>query len=407
MKSRLFIHLHDSIGESASWAQLAQGEKRPTEVQRGQLAAIPQPDGQTHVTVFVPATDVLLTQTSVPSRNRRQLASAVPYALEDQIIDDVEDMHFALGASNGDGSTSVATVSNSKLEHWLSSIKAHNIEVDAVYSEAQSLPINAHSWSLLQLDDRCALRNSANSAYGLDCANVSSFVARLTSNEENLPEKINVITCAGNDNTHDDIIGALPLSIQREECPGDALVSLIEGSQTAPGINLLQGRYTRSQPVFTGLRRWWPAAAMLLLWLGLQFGIVISANIKLAAEEQQLNGQIISLYKQAVPEAKKVVNARVQMQQQLDALQGGGGDSSFLDLLSRGGEVFAQTPGVKLNSISYRDGSMDIALILKDIQGLDIIKQSLIERLGVEVDIQSATPKGKIIEARLRIRRKP
>lgn len=406
MKSRLFIHLHDSSGDTASWAELAQGQSRPTEIQRGQLAAIPQPDEHTHVTVFVPATDVLLTEVSVPSRNRRQLASAVPYALEDQVIEDVEDMHFAIGESNADGVTSVATVANKKIAHWLSSIREHNIEVDAVYSEAQSLPINAQSWSLLQLDDRCVLRNSKDGGFGIDCANLGSFVERMASNEDNLPEKMQVITCAKTDVAQTGIADALPLTIQREECPGDALVSLIEGSDSAPGINLLQGRYIRNRPMFTGLRRWWPAAAMLVVWLGLQFGSVISENSKLSAEEEKLKGQIVSIYKQAVPGAKKVVNARAQMQQQLNALQGGGSNSGFLDLLSRGGEVFSKTSGVEINSISYRDSSMDIALTLKDLQGLDNIKQSLIESLGVEVDIQSATPKDKIIEARLRIRRK-
>lgn len=407
MKSRLFIHLHDSTAQSASWARLAQGEARPAEVQRGQLAAIPQQDEQTHVTLFVPATDLLFTEVSIPSRNRRQLVSAIPYALEDQLMEDIESMHFALGRGNENGTTSVATVASNRLDYWLSCLRAHNIEVDAVYSEAQALPTGPASWFLLQLENRCALRTSTNGAYGLDCANVTSFVERLASKEDGLPEKMHVITCAGNNNTQDDIVGALPLSIQREECPGDALVCLIEGCQQSPGINLLQGRYARSQPVFTGMRRWWPAAAMLLVWLGLQFGVVIGANIKLSAEEQRLGSQVIALYKQAIPDAKKIVNARVQMQQQLDALRGGGGNSSFLDLLARGGEVFSKTSGVELSSINYRDGSMDIALTLKDIQGLDNIKQSLIEQLGVEVDIQSATPKDKIIEARLRIRRKP
>lgn len=406
MKSRLYIHLHDSSGESASWARLSQGEQRPSEVQRGQLSAVPRPDEQTWVTVFVPATDVLLTEVDIPVRNRRQLVSAVPYALEDQLIDDVEDMHFAFGNNIADGSTSVATVANSKLEHWLSSMRENNIQVDAVYSEAQSLPVNGTSWSLLRLEDRCVLRNAANSGYGLDCSNLGHFVERMSSSEEGLPEKIKVISCAENNATGvlDDV---LPVTVEHEACPGDAIVSLIEGSEMLPGINLLQGRFTRSRPMFTGLRRWIPAAAMLVLWLVLQFGMVISDNLRLSTEEQQLRDGIVKLYKQAVPGAKRVVNARVQMQQQLDVLQGGAGDSGFLDLLSKGGEVFTKTPGVELNSISYRDGSMDIALILKDLQGLDNIKQTLIEKLGVEVDVQSATPKDKVIEARLRIRRQP
>jgi general secretion pathway protein L len=369
--------------------------------------AIPQPDEETYVTLFAPATDVLFTEVNIPSRNRRQLLTAVPFALEDQLMEDIDGMHFALGPTSEHGTTSVATVARSRLESWLSGLREHGIELDAVYSEAQVLPLAPASWTLLQLDNRCALRTSTSSAYGLDCANVARFIERLTGNEESLPEKIQVITCADNNTAQDDIVGAVPLTIQREQCPGDALACLIEGCQQSPAINLLQGQYARSQPVFTGWRRWLPAVAMLLLWLGLQFGAVIGANVKLSAEEQRLGGKIVSLYKQAVPGAKKIVNARVQMQQQLDALRGGGGNSSFLDLLARGGEVFSKTSAVELGSINYRDGSMDIALTLKDIQGLDNIKQSLIEQLGVEVDIQSATPKDKIIEARLRIRRKP
>lgn len=406
MKSRLYIHLHDSDAVSASWAKLGSGESRPAEVQRGQLAAIPKPDEETHVTVFVPATDVLLTEVTIPSRNRRQLASATPYALEDQMIDDVEDMHFALGNSDADGVTRVATVANNKLQQWLSCLADNNIKADVIYSEAQSLPVNDNSWSLLQLDERCVLRGYADQAYGLDCANLGSFVERMAANEDNLPADIHVISCAGDVTAQADFANALPLNVKHHDCPGDALVSLIEGSQSAPGINLLQGRFENRRPVLTGMRTWIPAVAMLFVWLGLQFGVLIADKLELSSQEEKLKKDIVALYKQAVPGAKRVVNARVQMQQQLEALKGGGSQSGFLDLLARGGEVFSKTTGVVLNSISYRDGSMDIALTLTDLQGLDSIKQSLIDKLGVEVDIQSATPKGKIIEARLRIRRK-
>ncbi len=406
MKSRLYIHLHDSDAISVSWAKLGRDESRPAEVLRGQLDTIPEPDEDTHVTVFVPATDVLLTEVTIPSRNRRQLASATPYALEDQLIDDVEDLHFALGKSDDEGVTRVATVANNKLQQWLSRLADNNIRADAFYSEAQSLPVNENSWSLLQLDGRCVLRGYANQAYGLDCANLSSFVERMAANEDNLPADIHVISCAGDTAAQADFAKALPLNVQQHECPGDALVSLIEGCQSAPGINLLQGRFENRRPVLTGMRRWIPAVAMLFIWLVLQFGVLIADKLELSGQEEQLKEDITALYKQAVPDAKRVVNARVQMQQQLDSLKGGGTQSGFLDLLARGGEVFSKTTGVVINSLSYRDGSMDIALTLKDLQGLDNIKQSLIDKLGVEVDIQSATPKADIIEARLRIRRK-
>src|SRR6187431_1334078 len=71
---------------------------------RGQVLAGPRSgerpdpaelDGAERVVVLVPAADVLLARTELASRQREQIEQALPYALEDQLVESVDAMHVA------------------------------------------------------------------------------------------------------------------------------------------------------------------------------------------------------------------------------------------------------------------------------------------------------------------------
>ena len=76
----------------------------------------------------------------------------------------------------------------------------------------------------------------------------------------------------------------------------------------------------------------------------------------------------------------------------------------FLDLLAGSGESLSQTDGLELQRISYRDGQLDLAIIIRDLQGLDQLKQRLSSQSGYAVEIQSATARGSSVEARLQLK---
>lgn len=402
MSDSLYIHIRDA--EQLSWASLKSGSQRPELVRRGSWQDLPEVAEDTSVTVFVPATEVLLTRVELPSRNRRQVLRAAPYALEDQLIEDVELQHVAVGDSDGEGRTGVAVIARERLDAWLAQLRQRGIEPDRLVSEAQAVPRSfagtpGQGWSLLQLPQRVVLR-TAQSGYGLDAANLPVFVEQLLA-AEGRPGGLDVIGC---DAAAPDLPALLPAT--RHDCPGDALVSLIDGIRQEPAaINLLQGSYQRKRALLSGTRRWWPAVAMLAIWLVLEVGIVASQTWQLASEEQALRAEVDATYLAAVPGAKRVVNARVQMQQELDRLRGAGDEESFIALLGSAGRLFAQIEGLTLQSIAWRDGEIDVALLLTDLQELDRLRQGLLEQAGLQVDVQSATPKDKQVEARLRIRR--
>ena len=170
-------------------------------------------------------------------------------------------------------------------------------------------------------------------------------------------------------------------------------------------IDLLQGAYSRKEQ-YGKLWRPWRAAAALLLAVVIVSGIQHALALRsLKAEAAALGAQIEQVYKQAFP-GGRVVNPRVQMEQQLKLLraQQGGGGSDFLGLLAQLGGVFAATPGIELVGASYRDGRLDLELTASDIQTLEKLKQQISSQGGLTVDIQSATTGAdQRIQGRLRV----
>ena len=171
-------------------------------------------------------------------------------------------------------------------------------------------------------------------------------------------------------------------------------------------IDLLQGAYSRTQE-WGRLWRPWRATAALLVAAILMSNIVMRVDYyRLSKEQAALNTRIEDIYKQAFPEAKRVVNPRVQMQQKLDKLerrQGAGGQ--FMVLLARSGDILRSEKEIEIIAASFRAGRLNVDLTAANLQVLDKLKQTLSAK-GLSVEIQSATTDAdRRVKSRLRIGR--
>src|SRR5579863_6538850 len=115
MADWLLIRLPRAPAENAAWL-IADSRG----AQDGPLSlAAPRAAGR-RVCLLVPGSDVLLTEPEVPVKAGARLAQLVPYALEEHLADDIEELHFALGKRSGDSPRApVAVVARSLLQEWL------------------------------------------------------------------------------------------------------------------------------------------------------------------------------------------------------------------------------------------------------------------------------------------------
>ena len=105
MREYLFIRLDHNPSVEAAWVRVSESSvkadsllnEKTLEPAQGSLEQAALEAAGCRVIVLVPGVDVVLTSAVVPSRNRQRIMSAIPYMLEDQLAEDVDSLHFAIG----------------------------------------------------------------------------------------------------------------------------------------------------------------------------------------------------------------------------------------------------------------------------------------------------------------------
>ena len=403
---QLFIHIHS---QGASWAYRQQDEGLPCEVERGPLSEIPSVDESDEIIVFVPAQDILLTSVSLPTQSRAKLQQTIPYTLEEQFVDDIESLHIAFGKQQADGRIYTATVAKNKMQSWLDALYDQGISPSVILPENLSLSRETNEWSVLCLSDGiCTIRSGEQTGFACERKNIASLASRHLNEHESAVQPVGVrfVDCSENEVSSEQLEKDFGLPIRLEECNGDALASLISGYEQRPPINLCQGKYQTTSPLLMGGRRWLPAATIAAMWLIVLFTNVISEYVSLSAENDAYRDKIIGVYKQTFPDAKRIVNARVQMEQKLNALRGSSvTNEGFLSLMNDVAAGLGQVKGMNIQNLSYKQGVLDLDIKLRDIQQLDDLKKILVGIQGLDVNVQSATVKNNKLESRFRIGR--
>src|SRR5512139_1037806 len=75
------------------------------------------------IIVWIPAAEALLLSARLPTRSEAKIAQALPYALEDQVVEPPERLHFAFTREAG-GALAVAVASRERMDRWLSALSA-------------------------------------------------------------------------------------------------------------------------------------------------------------------------------------------------------------------------------------------------------------------------------------------
>jgi general secretion pathway protein L len=351
------------------------------------------------VVVLVPGAEVSLLEARVPGRNRQRLLRAIPFALEEQLATEVEALHFALGTVQEGDRYPVAVVNRSQMDDWAELLRDNGIHAHQLVPELLAVP-SADGWSILPDGDTVLVRSGDHSGFVADIDNLPVMLSLLRMKEQ-APETAQVFGT-----TALDLEGVEVEAVEGRELP---LEILARGWAHGPVINLLQGAYSRREEWGRLLRPWKASAALLLAGI-LLAGVTTGINyFHLSKQREQLSAEIEAVYRKAFPQAKRIVNPRAQMEQQLKQLQRslGAGDFDFMAMFAETADVVRSAQGINVRGASYRDGRLDLDLQADSLQLLDSLKQSLISSGQMSAEIQSATTESdQKVKSRIRIQRK-
>ena len=154
MADWLLLRLPRNPTDQVSWILADARGNALSAPQTGALADAAVHGAGRHVCALVPSTDVLLAEPEVPVKAGTKLQQVVPYALEEQLAEDIDDLHFAIGKRASDSQvTPVAVVAHALMDDWISALKSAGLTPESMYADSDLLPENpGHAVALLEMD---------------------------------------------------------------------------------------------------------------------------------------------------------------------------------------------------------------------------------------------------------------
>ncbi|MFC1524062.1 type II secretion system protein GspL [Thermodesulfobacteriota bacterium] len=394
---KVIIRMGQTAPEAVSWAEV--GDDGTIQLADGSLSMVAQRIGRAKAVILVPGENVLLTSVELPGGSRKHALQAVPFALEDQLADDVEDLHFAYGASGDDHRINLAVVRDSLMSSWRNMLAAAGIDPEVMIPETIALPIESGEWSVLVDSGKTIVRTGVQSGVTTDEAGLDIILSGLLRGE-NAPDHLCLYHCDAERLAHE----ALRDRIRETEGDVPVMALLAAGLDEKSCINLLQGEFGRHAE-WNILWKRWRFPAVLLCVVGILYGGLLGLELYgLQREHRQLSQQMEKIYRETFPKARKVVNPRAQMESKLKSFQGRrSGNDALLRILESGGRHFTSAGGFFLQSLRYKESRLDLDFSIKDFKTLDNLKIEL-QKGGLGVEIQTATSKAGAVQARIQVR---
>ena len=404
MADPLLLRLPRAPQQHATWLAVGSGAEPSAESGPLQLAAA-RAAGR-RIIVLVPGAEVLLTQAQLPpARSGTKLQQLVPYALEEQLAEDIDELHFAIGRRSGTR-TPVAVVARRKMDEWLALLKTGGIEPAALYADSELLPANPSQTVALLEEDSVTVRPPSGgvlmlpldalgevleSARGVDAAARGLILYAGSQVWERCSGEVEALRESFED-------------IQVQLLPGDPLLLFARQLSAASAINLLQGPYARLSAAASGWRTWRVAAVLLAALVALH---LIGQGVELLTLEHRngrLDAAIGQVFHAAMPGTEDTEEARRRMELRLKQVRAGEAAGGFLTALGALAEARGSTPGTHLQAVSFTSGVLDLKLSAPSIETLNRLAQAL-ERRGWQTRVTSGTPHGSGFEGSIRMSR--
>ena len=362
-------------------------------VQRGALGELAvQTGGGARLVLVAPGEMVTLHRVPLSSRKRSTWIQAVPYALEDQLVEDVESLHFALGSRPEDGGLPVAVIQRGVLRVWLEACVEAGVTPAAVVPDPLLLPWEEGEWSVLLEAERAVVRTGRWEGFATERGMLELLLNQsLAEAGDARPRRLRVWGGPSPEPTVAD------LALHVEDSQSEPLAVFATAYHSATVLNLLQGPFSRRAHWGRWLRPWRAAAVLAGLWLLTQGISRIHEQAWLQEEVVALRTAMERLYQETVPGATRIVNPRVQLEARLRELQPSGTSTgTFLELLHQGGQPLINFPEVTLRALGYRDGQLSL-----DLQGgspavLDQLQQQLNQQPGLRIEMRTTQRDGQV-----------
>jgi len=408
MADWLLLRLPRADAELATWLVVDARGAPISPPQSGPLGLAAARAPGRRVCLLVGGAEVLLAEPEVPVKAGAKLQQLVPYALEEHLAEDIEDLHFALGKRAAESSRiPVAVVARALLDGWLAELRSAGIEPDAVYADSELLPENPGQAVALLEGDLISVRPPGGTPVTLpaDALGEALEIARSGAESSGTGARgLILYTGAAEWQQHSaQVEAARPHfdGIRVQLLAGGPLALFAQQLPSAAAINLLQGSYAPVSARGTGFMAWRVAAILLASLIALHVVGKAAELQVLKRHERQVDASIRDTFRSSMHTEASASEARRLMERRLTGARGAG--EGLLPALQAVAQARDAAPGTSVQSLNFHGGSLEMKLSAPDATSLDRLSQSL-RSSGWHADLTGGSNAGSAYEGRIQMR---
>lgn len=297
------------------------------------------------VMLLLPASWVYHSTTHIASKNPELLAKSVPFAIEEELSNEVDENYFAFNL-NGDGSQNVVAIEKKYLDSLLPNLNKAKIKIEYIHSEVDWLPLSDKTAYLWHDEDSTLVRFESEQSMRMANAQVNQMLPVFGKNVTQIISNIDLQI--------DSSIETSPKLTAAQCC-----VSLLNANPIDLHVDAIN-----SNKNSTETHNWqsvkWLAAALILSWVTISSYQLVSLNgsvSKLKNMQQTLFSERFS-----GAAASELVDpyAAYQSRLQLQNTSSNGQSDVLIESLNALGKTLVDEQMVKIKGLRLIDEKIEI-----------------------------------------------
>lgn len=357
-------------GELASWQQIE--ELTPYAQQRTCIA-------------LLAGSDCLVTDVEIPKGAARQFESMLPYLLEDEVAQDVDDLHFTILNKSNDAAT-VCGVEREWLSYIVSTFKEQGIHFRKVLPDTFALPIESQGVSALQLESQWLLRQSEFKVASVDSSWLPLFMTSdwfSQEDESDSERRIFSYTAL----PADSVLEASSLTWHPK--PAELVMGLLSQQAITSAVNLLTGSFKAKSSLIKYWKIWQKVAVAACILVSVLVTQQVLLVQQYEAKASAYRAESERIFRAVFPNKRKIPTVsylKRQMNDEAGRLGGDGGSDSMLNWLAHLPQTVGKVAAIELESIKYDGNRSEIRIQAKsaDFQSFEDARTKLSEQFKVE-----------------------
>ena len=343
--------------------------------------------------VAFPADAVRSLTLSIAPEEVKHLRRALPFMLEESMLEDVANLHFAALRVDDDVHT-VAVVGRATIAGWSEELPDSLQNVPWV-SEALCLPWSPGQCTVVFEEQQAVVRWGQAEGGRIEHALLPHLMESIGLHEQTL-----IVYTVDQALAQAMIPPPLHGAIQWRQ--GGFSEALLLSDPHPPGPDLRQGEFAPRLP----LARWWAVwqrvALALVVACVLKTGFSVADYQMLKAEDLQLRQAIQTSYRRVNPRGA-VVDVEKQLNRQLGEFGANTQRSAFTPIIVALLTAIQQVDGIQLTALNYSGkGDLRLSLSAPDFESVEQVREQL-KAQSFSAQLENSNARGSGVAARLRV----